>query len=296
MELHQLRYFVAVAETGSFTRAAERCGIAQPSLSQQIQRLESQLRHTLFDRMGRRVLLTEAGKELLGRATAILAAVDEAERALRDGLDPAHGHLALGAIPTVAPYLLPSVLSAFVRRYPAVQTTVQENFTEHLLVALLAGELDLAILALPVRDERLQTEVLRTDPLLVALPRGHRLASKRKIRLEELTEERFILLNEMHCLGGQVASFCRQQSFAPPVSCRTAQLSTVQQLIDRGLGVSLLPALAREADRGSARVYRELAGPPLVRTLAAVWHRQRYLSPTTRLFLEQLKLMCRSLV
>src|SRR5262245_39040048 len=296
MELHQLRYFVAVAETGSFTKAALRCGVAQPSLSQQIQRLATQLRHSMFDELGRKVLLTEAGKELLGRATTILAAVDEAERALRDGLDPTQGHLALGAIPTVAPYLLPPVLSAFVRRYPDVHTTVQENFTEHLLTALLAGELDLAILALPVRDERLQTEVLRTDPLFVVLPRRHRLAAKRKIRLSELAEERFILLSEMHCLGGQVASFCRQQSFAPPVSCRTAQLSTVQQMIERGLGVSLLPALAREADQSSRRVYRPLDGPPLVRTLAAVWHRQRYLSPTTRLFLEQLKLMCRDAV
>ena len=120
MELHQLRYFVAVAETGSFTRAAERCGVAQPSLSQQIQTLEKKLRQQLFDRLGRRVLLTEAGKELLGRATAILASVDEAERSLRDGLEPGTGRLAVGAIPTVAPYLLPPVLTGFLRRYPSV--------------------------------------------------------------------------------------------------------------------------------------------------------------------------------
>src|SRR5262245_3418395 len=99
MELHQLRYFVAVAETGSFTRAAQRCQVAQPSLSQQIQKLEKALRQQLFDRLGRRVLLTEAGQALLGRATAILGAVDEAERSLRDGLRPGQGRLAVGAIP-----------------------------------------------------------------------------------------------------------------------------------------------------------------------------------------------------
>jgi LysR family hydrogen peroxide-inducible transcriptional activator len=289
MELHQLRYFVAVAEAGSFTRAAERCGVAQPSLSQQIQTLEKKLRQQLFDRLGRRVLLTEAGKELLGRATAILASVDEAERSLRDGLEPGTGRLAVGAIPTVAPYLLPPVLTGFLRRYPGVEIHLQEDLTPHLLAALREGELDLAVMSSPILDEHFRVEPLRTEPLLVTLPRGHRLAHKRSLTLKDLDDERFILLSEMHCLGEQVAGYCRQHDFAPRVACRSAQIATVQRLIELGLGISLLPALARDADRTSRRVYRELAEDPPSRVLTAVWHRQRYQSPTARLFLEQLK-------
>src|SRR5262245_14691238 len=270
MELHQLRYFVAVAEIGSFTRAAERCGVAQPSLSQQIHTLEEQLDQRLFDRLGRQVRLTEAGEELLGRAQAILAAVDEAERALRDGGAPGKGRLSVGAIPTVAPYLLPPVVSSFLRRYPEVELQIREDFTDRLVAALLSGELDVAVMALPLADTRLVSEVLLKEPLLLTLPRDHRLAEKDKVRLDELRHERFILLSEMHCLGEQVASFCRQRDFVPQVACRTAQLSTIQRLISLGMGVSLLPALARDVDRDSSRIYRELAGHAPSRTLAAV--------------------------
>jgi LysR family hydrogen peroxide-inducible transcriptional activator len=289
MEMHQLRYFVAVAETGSFTRAAERCEVAQPSLSQQIQKLEKQLHQRLFDRLGRKVLLTEAGTDLLRRATAILAAVDEAERSLRDGSDPGHGSVTVGAIPTVAPYLLPGVLKDFLKRCPAAEVQLREDVTHALLAALLGGELDLAVVALPVADERLKVEALLTEPLLLALPAGHRLTRKRRVTAADLRPERFILLGEVHCLSGQVAGYCEKQGFVPRVACRSAQLTTVQRLIGLGLGVSLLPALAREDDRGSRRVYRALDGEAPTRTLGAVWHRQRYQSPTARLFQEVLR-------
>src|SRR5947209_6812270 len=124
MELHQLRYFVAVARAGNFSRAAERCHVSQPSLSQQIGKLEGGLKQRLFDRLGRRVSLTEAGRLLLDRAEAILAAVDDAERRMRDGTNLEGARLAIGAIPTVAPYLLPPVLKRFLRRHPGVDLTV----------------------------------------------------------------------------------------------------------------------------------------------------------------------------
>src|SRR6185503_3412839 len=118
VELHQLRYFVAVAQAGNFSRAAERCHVSQPSLSQQIQKLERRLAQPLFNRLGRRAVLTDAGRLLLDRATAILATVDDAERRLRSGDEDHGGRLAIGAIPTIAPYLLPPTLQAFVRRCP----------------------------------------------------------------------------------------------------------------------------------------------------------------------------------
>jgi LysR family hydrogen peroxide-inducible transcriptional activator len=286
MELHQLRYFVAVAETGSFTRAAARERVSQPALSQQVRKLERRLRRPLFDRLGRGVLLTDAGRHLLGRAAAILAAVDEAERGLREGQEDA-GRLVVGAIPTVAPYLVAPALGPFLRRSPAVELALHEDLTEHLTAALLSGDLDLAIMALPVADEHLTAERLLTEPLLAALPRKHRLAARRRLALADLREEPFILLSEMHCLGGQVGAYCRQHGLR--VACRSAQIPTVQTLIGLGLGVSLLPRMAAAADRGGPRAYRPLAGGGPRRTLAVVRHRQRYLSRTAERFIARLR-------
>ena len=133
MELHQLRYFVAVAQAGNFSRAAERCHVSQPSLSQQILKLERQLGQPLFSRLGRRAVLTDAGRLLLDRAMTILANVDDAERRLRTS-DPLHGgRLAIGAIPTIAPFVLPPTLQAFIKRCPEVELIVREDVTSQLI-------------------------------------------------------------------------------------------------------------------------------------------------------------------
>jgi LysR family hydrogen peroxide-inducible transcriptional activator len=289
MELHQLRYFAAVARTGNFSRAAEHCHVSQPSLSQQIAKLEKRLRQRLFDRLGRRVVLTDAGRLLLDRAEQILAAVADAERRLRDAGSQDGGRLAVGAIPTVAPYLLPRTLERFVRHHPTVELSVEEDVTQHLIETTAAGELDLAVLALPIDDERLHVEPLWSEPLLLALPPGHRLARRRRVTVEDLREERFILLSEMHCLGEQILSFCRASGCQPRIACRSAQIATVQALIALGQGVSLLPAMARRADGDGGVVYRALAEPGPVRTLAVAWHRHRYHSPAAERFLVELR-------
>ncbi|MCI0463230.1 MAG: LysR family transcriptional regulator [Gemmataceae bacterium] len=287
MEMHQLRYFVAVAETANFTRAAERCHVSQPSLSQQIGKLEKRLHQRLFDRLGRRAVLTDAGRLLLDRARAILAAADDAERRLRDGADLG-ARLAVGVIPTVAPYLLPPALERFLRHCPGVEVTVHEDATRNLVEAAAGGELDLAILALPLSDDRLHVEPLRSEPLLLALPSGHRLARKKRVTVEDLAEERFILLTEMHCLGEQVLSFCRAGGCEPRIACRSAQIATVQKLIALGQGISLLPEMARRADVDARTVYRPLAGGP-ARTLAVAWHRHRYHSSAAERFLADVR-------
>lgn len=290
MEIHQLRYFVAVAEHGSFSRAAEHCHVSQPSLSQQIMKLESKLGQQLFDRLGRRIALTDAGRQLLEHATMILAEVENAKRQMRDSDGRVHGKLSIGAIPTIAPYLLPPAIESFLRRHPEVEVTIQEDLTGHLIAAILAGEVDLALVALPIPDTRLHVEPLMTEPLLLAMPRGHRLAKRRRITLAEMAEERFILLSEMHCLGEQVMSFCRGHAFEPRIACRSAQLSTMLGLIAAGQGVSLIPTMARDSDRRSGRrVYRALADNQPSRTIAVIWHRQHHLSPAMQQFTQQLK-------
>jgi LysR family hydrogen peroxide-inducible transcriptional activator len=292
MELHQLRYLVAVVEAGSFSRAAERCYVSQPSLSQQIAKLERALGQQLLVRLGRRVLPTDAGRLLAERAAAILAAVDDTERQLTDAASLRGGRLAVGAIPTVAPYLLPPVLSRFLGRQPDVELVIREDVTRQLVPATAAGDLDLAIIALPAEDERLHAEALLTERLLLVTPHGHHLSRKRRVTLDDLREEPFILLNEEHCLGQEVLSFCRSRACQPRIVCRTAQIATVQALIALGRGVSLLPEMARRADGGPARVYRPLAEGGPQRTLGAVWHRNRYHSPAAERFLATLRSYC----
>jgi len=290
MELHQLRYFVAVAETGSFTRAAEREGVTQPTLSEQVIRLESKpngVGRRLFDRLGRKVVLTDAGHELLGRAQAILAAVDEAERAVRDSAEG--GRLRVGAIPTIAPFVLPGAVSRFTKPHPGVQLHLQEDRTERLLADLLAGELDVGVMAMPVRDDRLHVEKLYSEPLVMALPVAHRLVAKTEVKLADVVDEPFILLDDMHCVGDQVLSFCRRGGVEPRVVCRGEQIVTLLAMVAAGLGVSVVPEMAAAGDTSPQRVYRALGKPAPTRTLCAVWHKQRYRPPSLRAFVEVLK-------
>src|ERR1700733_86870 len=160
MELHQLRYFVAAAECGNVSRAPERCHITQPSLSQQLKKLESLLGVALFDRVGRGIAITDAGRALLPRATQILAHVRDTEANLKREAAGSHGTLIVGAIPTMAPYLLPPALKKLRAAHPNCQISVREDLTEHLAEALANNELDCALLSTPLEDESLEIEVL----------------------------------------------------------------------------------------------------------------------------------------
>jgi LysR family hydrogen peroxide-inducible transcriptional activator len=289
MELHQLRYFVAVAQAGNFSRAAEKCHVSQPSLSQQIQKLERWLKQPLFHRLGRKAVLTDAGRLLLDRATSILAGVEDAERRLRAGDDTRGGRLAVGAIPTIAPYVLPPVLEGFTRRFPQAELIVREDVTAALVPALVEGELDLALAALPIDDPHLETEELLSETLLLAVPAGHPLARRRKASVRDLAGERFILLGDMHCLGEQVVTFCRANECQPFIACKSAQIGTIQQLIGLGQGISLLPEMARKADASGRVVYRPLSDPQPQRTIAVLRHRHYFHSPLALAFLAELR-------
>jgi LysR family hydrogen peroxide-inducible transcriptional activator len=289
MELQQLRYFVTVADLGNFTRAAEKCLVAQPSLSQQILKLEGELGRPLFDRLGRKVRLTDAGRTLYEHAVSILAKVDDAQRHVTESEESGVGRVNVGAIPTVAPYLLPPLLKTFLKRFPRAEVTVREDLTEHTIQSCLQGELDVGVLALPVDEEQLIVEPLFTEELLLATVADHPLIKKRRVNMADLSIEAFVLLSETHCLGEQIVSFCKQQSCLPAVSCHTAQLLTVQELVALGHGVSLIPEMAVAADRTKRRSYRSLSGIRPTRTLAMIRHKHRYQSPVVGEFVEMLR-------
>jgi len=278
MELHQLRYFVTVADLGNFTRAAEKCLVAQPSLSQQIIKLERELGRPVFERLGRTVRLTDAGRVLYEQAVSVLATVDEAKRRVTELAETGSGTIAVGVIPTVAPYLLPALLKKFRSQFPRAAVKVYERVTEQTIRGCLEGELDVGLLALPIAEPHLAIETLLTEELLLALAANHPLTRKKHISMQDISGEDFILLSETHCLGEQIVSFCKQQGCMPPISCYSAQLLTVQELVGMGHGISLIPRMAAAADRSKQRKYRSLSGSKPVRTLGLIWHKQRYQS------------------
>ncbi len=204
MEIHQLRYFVAVADEGSFSRAAAKVRVAQPSLSQQIRKLEAELGQPLFDRLPRAVMLTEAGRCLIDYARQILASIGDARRCVDELKGDVAGKVAVGAIPTIAPYVLPELVVTFQEHYPEVTLEIVEDVTDGITRRIEAGELDVALASTCQPSPSLRRERLGSEPLLVLLPEGHPLAKKDLVEFDDLKSQRFLLLHEMHCLSQQV--------------------------------------------------------------------------------------------
>ena len=289
MEFHQLRYFVAVSEAGSFSKGAERCHVAQPSLSQQIKKLERDLGQPLFDRLPTGVALTEAGKALLPRARDILTAINDAGQAVRQDLEEGTGPLAVGVIPTMAPYLLPPVLGDFLATYPACDLSVREDLTDRLVEYLTLHEIDVAVMSTPVDHSQIELEVVGEEQLLLMCREDSPLHHPSPVTLRELLDQPAIVVHEIHCLGQQIRDFCSAHRVAMRVVCRGAQLSTVQQLVDLGLGVSLVPEMAARSDAGKPDRYHPMKTPAPRREIAVAWHRQRTQSRLARRFVELLR-------
>jgi len=292
MELHQLRYVVAVARTGNFSRAAEQCHVSQPSLSQQVQKLEDELGERLFDRMKRTVKLTVAGGSFLPRAVKILAEVDAARREARDATELLRGTVVLGVLPTIAPYLLPPVIAKFMAKFPGVEIVVHEDTTANLRKLALAYEIDFAIASHPIHDVQLEVTELFTEELLLALPPGHPLTRKRTVTAGDLAKERLIVMKEGHCLGDQVLRFCDRSDLRPNISFRSAQLETIQSLVRAGLGISLIPAMAALSKRKDLPDYRSMSAPRPSRKIITLWPGQRPPGRAAKEFLKMVAEHC----
>jgi len=288
MELHQLRYVVAVAETGNFTRASERCHITQPSLSQQVLNLEREVGHKLFHRLGRKAVLTEAGATFLERARRILFEVENAAKELKDS-PSLERTIAVGALPTIAPYLLAPLIARCRETHPNLTVHLREDFRVDLCRAVIEGELDLAVVTLPIKDHRLSIEPLLTEPLLLVVGKGHPLASRRDVTASDLAEETFVTMGDSSTLAAQIRIFCGDHNFAPKVGYRCAQVATLKLFVAMGAGISILPQGAQlPADRDSLS-YLRLAGSAPTREVGVIRHLQRYQSRGAEQFLTLLR-------
>lgn len=285
MELHQLRYVLAVAETGNFTRAATRSFVAQPSLSQQIAKLEQELGHRLFHRLGRRAVPTDAGRIFIERARRILMDVEDAVKEMRD--DPQVGRtISIGAVPTLAPYLLPLLIQRTRETMPNLRVLTREGFRADLVEAVVRGELDLALASLPLKDPRLSIEPVFAESLLLVVSRDHRLAEAPDVRPSDLAEEYFVMLGDGSTLTSQIQRFCGEYDFTPRIGYRCAQVATLKALVATGVGVAILPQITRRPNDDGRLVYRELSGRPPHREIAVIRHLQRYQSRGTEAFLK----------
>jgi LysR family hydrogen peroxide-inducible transcriptional activator len=284
----QLRYFDAVARTSHFGKAAEQCAVTQPALSMQIQELEQYLGVQLFERSRNGAMLTEAGREVAGRASKVLAE-------LRDIVDYARhrggvaGPLHFGVIPSIAPYVLPALLPVVRDTYPDLELHLRETQTQHLLDELVDGHLDLVLLALPVEHSEIETTKLFTDRFLLAMPKSRRITNRVRATPELLQQDRLLLLEEGHCLRDQALAFCELRRVDNIDTFGASNLSTIVQMVANGLGLTLLPELAvdLEVRRGDIKLMR-FVDPQPRRTIGLAWRKS---SPRKRHFVELGKLI-----
>jgi LysR family hydrogen peroxide-inducible transcriptional activator len=287
MELHQLRYFSAVADTGSFSRAAEKCHVSQPSLSQQIQKLESELGGRLFDRLGRSVRLTDLGEAFLPRARSVLHELSSAKDELTERLHSEASPVVIGAIPTIAPYWLASRLATFSRKFPEVHLTIAEEITPVLLDRLRAGSVDLAVLALPIRGHEFESHPLFAERLYAALPKAHKLARRPALQLADLRRDPFLFLRDGHCFRDTAVAACDRARLDPRVVFESGHLSSLLAMVGAGMGVSLVPEMA--VDKSKPCRFVRIADPQAQRTITAVVLRGRTLNRATRALLAHLR-------
>ena len=286
MDLRQLRSLVALAEERHFTRAAERMHVAQPALSQQIRRLEDELGLPLVDRTTRRVALTEAGELLVERARRALHEVDAARAELAELAGVRGGRVVIGAMQSLGPFDLSILLAAFHARYPEVELTVQEEVSDALLGMLRGDAVDVAFLSLTAgatHDERAR-QTLLSEPLVLLVGAEHPLARRRRVRLAELADERFIMFREGAGLRHIVIAAARAEGFEPHVAFETNEMERARAMVARGLGVAVVPE--HDARRSAEPVtVVELHRPALSRDVTLAWRRERRLAPAAAAFL-----------
>lgn len=286
MTLQELRYLVALADTGHFGRAARACFVSQPTLSAAIKKLEGELDLVLVERTKRRVSFTETGRVLVEQARVVL---DEARRFVdlaSQSREPLAGDFRLGVIPTIGPYLLPHVVRSLRARFPKLRLLLRELQTEALLAELRSARLDAGLLALPVAGDDLVRAPLFDEPFVLALPRGHPLAKRARVRADALADLPLLLLDEGHCLRDQALEVCGRVSSRSREEVAGASLETLRNMVAAGVGVTLLPQLA--ADRRTDVALVPLAPEPS-RRVALLWRKVYARTDSVQALVEHLR-------
>lgn len=275
MNLRDLRYLAALADFRHFGRAAEHCHVSQPTLSTRIIKLEEELGVQLIERSPRQIMLTPAGGDIVTRARRVLSEVDQMHETGRRTSDPEAGSVRFGIFPTLAPYLLPHVVPNIRTRFPRLELLLVEEKTEVILQMLREGRLDCAVLALPLHEDWLDIEFLFEEPFVLAVPKSHPLATHRNLRLDELSEQHLLLLEDGHCMRDQALEVCALAGASEKEGFRATSLETLRQMVAADGGITLLPILAVKPPVAASAYIRLLPfkNPPPTRKLALVWRK-----------------------
>lgn len=277
MEIHQLRYFVAVAERRHFTQAAADLAVAQPSVSKQIRKLEGELGAPLFQRARGAIALTQAGEALLPWAKRVLADVDGARLEVRDLAGLARGRLSVGATPSLTTVVLPAVLARFHTEHPGIELVLHEAGSRVLLGRLERGDVELALVILPVQEESFATMPLFREELVLAVPRDHRFARRRSVRVADLRDVPLVMFREGYDLRSVTIAACQQAGFEPTFALEGGEMDGVLRMTAAGLGVAVVPSSVIERDGPLVAI--RLADPPFERTVGLAHRRDWTLSP-----------------
>lgn len=271
MNLRDLHYLIAVADLRSFSLAAERCFISQPTLSTQIKKLEDELGIQLFERTNKKVLPTELGEQIIASARRVLKEVDCIKELAATAQDPMAGNLRLGAFPTLATYLFPKLVPEIKQALPRIRLILIEEKTEQLLQQLRSGQIDAALLALPVDEDFLATATLFEDEFLLAVAGDHPLAAKTIVEQSDLAGQALLLLDEGHCLRGQALQVCQAAGADEEQDFRATSLETLRQMVRAGTGITFMPRIAVREEAGIC--YLPFQPPTPSRTIGLVWRK-----------------------
>ena len=273
MNLRDLKYLTAVANLRHFGKAADACFVSQPTLSTQLKKLEDELNITLFERTNKQVILTEEGAVIVDAAKRVLHEASQLKELAKQFSDPLTGRFHLGLIPTISPYLLPTILPSLKKTLPHCEFYFYEEKTESCLSLLKTGELDAAILALPISVPGLEVTELFSEPFLLATANTHPLAKKSKINYSDLNEQSFLLLEEGHCLRDQVLAVCEQVRNQENAGYRATSLETLRAMVAAGMGITLLPKMATQnlPSQQSGVSIIPFPKPTPERTIVMVW-------------------------
>lgn len=290
MELRQLRYAVQVAEEKSISRAAKKLLIAQPSLSQQIAKLEKELGVLLFNRNSNRIELTVAGESFLEKAVKILDQVEQLSREMADIADIRRGKLAIGSLPMTGSHLLPLILPAFHERYPGIDVVVAEETTSNLERMTVKGQVEICLLSLPLMEPMLAYEVILEEEILLAVPPGHALSKETSITVSRLKNESFIFMKKGQGFRHISMQLCSQAGFDPHIVFESSNVETVQSLVSAGMGVAFVPKMVTRSIHSSfTPQYLRIVDPTPGRTLVIAYRKERYLSKAALAFINIIK-------
>jgi LysR family hydrogen peroxide-inducible transcriptional activator len=284
--LKQLRYLCAVAEHAHFGHAARACHVSQSTLSAGIAELEDVLGAPLVERSNRQVILTLLGEDVVGRAGNILLAVDDIVASCRAAAEPFSGAMRLGVIPTVAPFILPHLLNELRTHYPEFRLFIREDLSEQLLENLGRGELDVLLLALPFPARGVEVRTLFEDEFLLACPPGHRLAGGEGLATADLRGADLLLLEDGHCLREHALEACKLRDGDVNVPYQATSLNTIVQMVANGIGITLLPRMALNANvlAGTDVRVRPFSSPGVARRIGLMWRRNSPRQAEFRLF------------